>query len=157
MLNGMENDSITYISINGFPDETMLQKLKQLYVELFTDADTEFFENRLKQKEDVLIIAALNDTKLVGFKIGYFYNAETFYSWVGGVKRNCRRKGIATQLAQIQEFYAKENGYGTLRTKSLNTFKPMMVMNLKNGFDIKSVYTNEMNQTKIVFEKKLLP
>jgi len=37
----------------------------------------------------------------------------------------------------------------------MNSFKPMMILNLKNGFDIVSVYTNVTNQTKIVFEKEL--
>jgi len=38
----------------------------------------------------------------------------------------------------------------------MNRFKSMMILNLKNGFDIKSVYTNEVGQTKVVFEKTLV-
>jgi hypothetical protein len=66
-----------------------------------------------------------------------------------------RNLGIAKQLAQLQEEKVKAKGYQTLRTKSMNRFKPMVILNLKNGFDIKSVYTNDVGQTKIVFEKPL--
>jgi hypothetical protein len=37
----------------------------------------------------------------------------------------------------------------------MNRFKPMMILNLKNGFDIVQVYTNDSGQTKVVFEKTL--
>ena len=37
----------------------------------------------------------------------------------------------------------------------MNRFKPMMILNLKNGFSITKVYTNTKGQTKIVFEKQL--
>jgi len=37
----------------------------------------------------------------------------------------------------------------------MNTFKPMMILNLKNGFDIVNIYTNTKGQTKIVFEKNI--
>ena len=52
--------------------------------------------------------------------------------------------------------YLKEKGYQRIRTKSMNRFKPMMILNLKNGFDIVQVYTNDSGQTKIVFEKDLI-
>ncbi len=58
-------------------------------------------------------------------------------------------------MTHMQEDYAKQNGYKILRTKSMNHFKPMMILNLKNGFDIVKFYTNDSNQTKIVFEKSL--
>ena len=31
----------------------------------------------------------------------------------------------------------------------------MMILNLKNNFDIKQVYTNDSGQTKIIFEKNI--
>jgi hypothetical protein len=55
----------------------------------------------------------------------------------------------------MQEQWAKKNGFLKIRTKSMNQFKPMLILNLKNNFNIKSVYTNKLNQTKIVFEKEL--
>jgi hypothetical protein len=37
----------------------------------------------------------------------------------------------------------------------MNHFKGMLILNLKNGFDIKQVYTNDSGQTKIIFEKEI--
>lgn len=151
----MGNDEIKYESIQGFPDERMLKMLIQLYEDLFSDAKREFFKDRLKQKKDVFIVIASMSDQLIGFKLGYLYNDDTFYSWVGGVLEAFRKQGIAMRLAQIQEDYVKQKGYSKLRTKSMNKFKAMMAMNLKRGFDITSVYTNQSGQTKIVFEKDL--
>jgi len=56
---------------------------------------------------------------------------------------------------KIQEKFAGNNGFKKLRTKSMNTYKSMIILNLKNGFYITNVYTNTKGQTKIVFEKFL--
>ena len=37
----------------------------------------------------------------------------------------------------------------------MNQYKPMMILNLKRGFDIVDIYTNTKGQTKIIFEKEL--
>ena len=37
----------------------------------------------------------------------------------------------------------------------MNQYKPMLILNIKNGFDIVQIYTNDSGQTKIVFEKEL--
>jgi len=155
MPNGMENDNITYKTITGFPNKKIHSELTELYVEIFEDADSEFFKKRLENTLGVYVVLAYTNLELVGFKIGYPYNNTTFYSWVGGVKCNFRNKGIGQQLAKLQEQHAKDLGFAKLRTKSMNRFKAMMIMNLKNGFDIKKIYTNRKGQTKIVFEKLL--
>ena len=62
---------------------------------------------------------------------------------------------IASKLSEMQEEAVVKKGYTKLRTKSMNRFKPMMPLNLKNGFDIVQVYSNEYGQRKIVFEKSL--
>lgn len=156
MRNGMEKSNITYQLITGIPDENTFQKLKDIYTSVFEDADATFFEHRFKTQTDFLsVLAFTEDNKLIGFKIGYRYNETIFYSWVGGVLPNYRQQGIARQLAKLQEQWAKQNGYTKIRTKSMNRFKPMLILNLKNGFNIVKVYTNDKQQTKIVFEKDI--
>lgn len=155
MLNGMESANIIYHSFEGPPHATLLNDLRNLYQSLFEDADLKFFEHRLNTQQDVLIVCGYSSSKLIGFKIGYRYDNLTFYSWVGGVDINFRKQGIATKLAMLQEEWVKTNGYQKIRTKSMNRFKPMMALNLKNGFDITKIYTNTKGQTKIVFEKHI--
>lgn len=155
MPNGMVNADISYQSINGFPGEHILKKLLDLYATLFSDADLDFFKNRLIEHPTSFTVLAYELDRLVGFKIGYPYNDHTFYSWIGGVHPDHRRVGIASKLAAIQEDYARSSGYSKLRTKSMNQYRPMMILNLKSGFDIVQFYTNTRGQSKIVFEKSI--
>jgi predicted GNAT superfamily acetyltransferase len=151
----MVKNNISYKTIKGIPDGNTYQELAILYTTLFKDADLEFFKQRINGQLKALYVLAYNDNKLIGFKIGYPYNDDTFYSWVGGVHPKYRKQGIARQLAKLQEDYVKNNGFVKLRTKSMNPFKPMMILNLKNGYNITNIYTNTKGQTKIVFEKQL--
>ena len=145
----------TYQTIEGIPEQQVLDELLNVYDQLFEDAKLDFFVERVHSKKDLIINLCYSDSELVGFKLGYRYNENTLYSWVGGVLPTFRKQGIAQKLMELQHASAKEKGYKKMRTKSMNRFKPMMILNLKNGFDIVQVYTNDSQQTKIVFEKNL--
>ncbi|MFK2819176.1 hypothetical protein U0L90_03540 [Flavobacteriaceae sp. LMIT009] len=151
----METDKLTYHTIEGQPSKELLDEILEVYKSIFDDYKLDFFKSRIHKKEGVLIILCYNSDMLVGFKIGYRYNETTFYSWVGGVLLSYRQKGIAKQLAKLQEENVTTKRYSKMRTKSMNRFKPMMILNLKNGFNIVQVYTNDIGQTKVVFEKEL--
>ena len=151
----METDKLTYHTIEGQPSKELLDEILEVYKSIFDDYKLDFFKSRIHKKEGVLIILCYNSDMLVGFKIGYRYNETTFYSWVGGVLHSFRQKGIAKHLAKLQEENVITKRYSKMRTKSMNRFKPMMILNLKNGFNIVQVYTNDIGQTKVVFEKEL--
>ena len=151
----MNHQNVKIKVIKGIPKEENMNNLLKLYTAIFEDAIADFFKDRITSKEEVVSLIAYQNEIPVGFKIGYRYNENTFYSWVGGVLPKFRKQGIAKQLADKQEFITKEKGYTKLRTKSMNRFKPMLILNLKNGFDIVQVYTNEKGQQKIVFEKEI--
>ncbi|MBT8258484.1 MAG: GNAT family N-acetyltransferase [Bacteroidia bacterium] len=151
----MASKTISYELIEGVPDALILTACIDLYLQLFDDADPDFFIKRIKAHPDLLIITARDNNDLIGFKIGYAVLNHTFYSWIGGVLPGFRRQGIANQLAKLQEDWAMAHGFRALKTKSMNRFKPMILLNIKRGFDITKVYTNEKGQTKIVFYKSL--
>lgn len=146
----------TYQTIEGTPEPLVLVDLLHVYACLFEDAKLDFFVERLQTKEDVIINLCYADSDLIAFKLGYRYNENTLYSWVGGVLPPFRKQGIAQQLMKLQHVKARAKGYQKVRTKSMNRFKPMMILNLKNGFEIVQVYTNDSQQTKIIFEKQLI-
>jgi predicted GNAT superfamily acetyltransferase len=151
----MENASITYKTTFGKPNTSTLSELTTLYTTIFEDADVPFFLNRINQHPKLFTALAYTNNLLVGFKIGYPKTNTIFYSWIGGILPEYRNKGIAMQLAQLQEEHAKEQRFTILSTKSMNCFKPMMILNLKRGFNITKIYTNTKGQTKVVFEKAL--
>ena len=155
-MNGMVNNDINYITLLGLPDSKAYQDIANLYTEIFKDADLDFFKQRIEQQPELFSILAYNNDDLIGFKVGYPYDETTFYSWIGGVLPNQQQQGVGRHMAKIQEDYAKSNGFKKLRTKSMNTYKAMMILNLKNGFDITNIYTNTKGQAKIVFEKNLV-
>jgi len=152
----MEFDKFSFKIVEGIPSKDILTEVLTVYKLVFDDYKLDFFKDRIHKKESLLLVLCYHQNKLAGFKIGYRYNDTTFYSWVGGVLPKYRRNGIAKKLAQLQEEKVRERGYRKMRTKSMNRFRPMMILNLKNGFDIANIYTNDLGQTKIVFEKNLI-
>ncbi len=148
-------EKFEYRVIESLPDESVLQQVHQLYQLLFDRNDTQKIHQRLLDKSFVLVVLAYDQNSLIGFKIGYQLEQSIFYSWLGGVHQGYRRKGVAKELALLQENTIREKGYRTLRTKSKNQFKPMMIFNLKNGFDIIGTEKGSDGNTKIIFEKTL--
>ena len=156
-MSGMENNNATivYKQFEALPEKSVLTNVIAVYKELFTTASEAKFIERINCKHNVLLVVAYFKTNLVGFKLGYEQDSKTFYSWVGGVLPAYRRKGIAQNLMQLQNYAVNEKGYEFIRTASTNQFKPMMQLNLKSGFDIIDVYKDVDGKTKILFEKQL--
>jgi GNAT superfamily N-acetyltransferase len=75
-------------------------------------------------------------------------------SWMGGVVKRFRRKGIASQLMQAQHHWAKSRGYRLIRTKSTNLFVPMIKLNLSHGF-IMTGTEQDKDRLKVVMECRL--
>ncbi|NNK88717.1 MAG: GNAT family N-acetyltransferase [Flavobacteriaceae bacterium] len=151
----MGNDKISYHSVEGIPEQIILDELISLYNALFEDTNNDLFLSRITNNPDLFIAIARSAEGIVGFKLGYAISEHTFYSWLGGVDPDYRKKGIANQLADIQEQWAIDKGFKSLRTKSTNQFKPMMILNLKRGFDIIEVTAVKNGLDKIVFQKSL--
>jgi hypothetical protein len=54
-----------------------------------------------------------------------------------------------------QHDWCKKHGFLKVVTKTKNTFKPMLILNIKNGFDVVEIYLDKKNERKIVLEKIL--
>jgi predicted GNAT family acetyltransferase len=83
-------------------------------------------------------------------------NEPTLILVLGGVDTNYRKHGITSELMEKQHQYLKENGYNVVRTKSMNKWCSMLVLNIKNGFDVIDTYIDQKGLHKIILEKKLL-
>ncbi|WP_139684793.1 GNAT family N-acetyltransferase [Vibrio tasmaniensis] len=110
---------------------------------------------RLEGKKSLILVAEEANV-LLGFKIGYELNSNTFYSWFGGVSPFARNKGVAQAQLDVQELWAQERGYEHLKVKSRNQFPAMLCLLLKNGYRIeKLVEKEEINENRIHFVKQL--
>ena len=91
-----------------------------------------------------LILTAYDDHNPIAFKIGYHRHSDgSFYSWMGGVLPNYRRKGIANNLADRQETWAKKKGYNSIKLQTRSKHNAMLALAINRGFQI----TNRIEKT----------
>ncbi|KAB2331478.1 GNAT family N-acetyltransferase [Bacillus mesophilum] len=136
------------------PDDHVADGILELHKVIFSTNDN--LLSKMERKSKLLVITAVYDMKVIGYKIGYEIDANIFYSWLGGVDSNYRNYGIASNLMQKQHQYLRENGYHIVQTKTMNKWRNMLILNIKNGFDVIDTYIDEKGLHKIILEKKLL-
>lgn len=146
--------SFNYIYFNSIPDKGKLESVIKLHRKIF--GESENLIKQMKDKSELLINLAIKDEKVIGYKIGYKLDEDKFYSWFGGVDENFRKYGVASKLMEEQHYYLKNNGFKIVQTKTKNKWRNMLILNIKNGFDIIGTYTDEEGETKIILEKKLI-
>lgn len=115
----------------------------------------EKLDSKLKDKKKVWLINAYDDQKLVGFKLGYQLSQTTFYSWLGAIDPEYQGIGLGKKLLDLQHVWCSENGYEVIETKTMNKWKTMLLLNIKNGFEITRTERNQRGEMKILMEKKL--
>lgn len=104
-----------------------------------------------------LILVAIKNNELAGFKVGYDRDQDgSFYTWLGGVLPKFRQDKIATILAEKQENWAKEQGFKSITLKTRNRFKAMLIFALKNNFLIENVEPKEQIDDNRILLRKIL-
>lgn len=110
---------------------------------------------RLEGKRHLILVAE-QQGQILGFKIGYELDSDTFYSWFGGVSPKARNLGLAQKLLDVQESWAIEQGYQQLKVKSRNQFPAMLRLLLRNNYLIESFEPYEpLSESRIHFVKQL--
>ncbi|RBP92907.1 acetyltransferase (GNAT) family protein [Cytobacillus firmus] len=135
------------------PDAGILSGIIELHKNIF--GDSEGLVSKMKSKPQLLVLAAVDGEKMIGYKMGYAIDEVTFYSWLGGVAPDYRKNGVASMLMEKQHEYLKETGYKVVRTKTMNIWRSMLILNIKHGFDVIETYTDVKGLHKIVLEKRL--
>ncbi|WP_369792730.1 GNAT family N-acetyltransferase [Virgibacillus sp. SK37] len=82
------------LNIDGFPNEELLNQVLNLHDRIFDDAAT--LISKAENKTKIVFTLALENEKIIGYKIGYELDSNKFYSWLGGVDENHRNKGVAS-------------------------------------------------------------
>lgn len=102
-----------------------------------------------------LALVAYRGKQPVGCKLGYALDTDNFYSWLGGVVKKHRGQGIAQQLLNEQEAWARKAGFTHLHVKSMNRYPAMLHMLIKNGYQVCG-YEGAVETSKIRFHKELV-
>ncbi|SES30330.1 GNAT family N-acetyltransferase [Psychrobacillus sp. OK032] len=134
------------------PENNVLIGIMELHKHVFEGAELGL--EKLTEKKNLLIFVALKGNRVVGFKIGYEYANNTFYSWLGGVHADFRGKGIASELMRRQHEKVESLGYPKVRTISRNKRREMLLLNIKFGFNVIETFTSKKGTHKIVLEKE---
>lgn len=97
---------------------------------------------------------ASDGDEAVGFKLGYERSREEFYSWLGGVHPEYRRRGVAAEMMKRQHEWCRKNGYRTVVTETLNDNGAMLILNLRSGFRVVGTRLDERG-LKVVLSRVL--
>lgn len=119
-------------------------------------ASLDFYADRLKNLVYLALVAE-KDGELLGFKVGYQDDLpDTFYSWMGGIRPEFRRFGIADALSEYQETWAREKGFQQVYFKTRNRFPAMISFGLKRGFKIvQLIRKGGVEDFRVVMRKEL--
>ncbi|EGG16285.1 hypothetical protein DFA_09315 [Cavenderia fasciculata] len=120
----------------------------------------ESIKARLSTKQHCKLLVAIDQTiqEIAAFKVGYGEDDKsTFYIWLSGTTPSYRRRGIGEQLLKAQEQWAKDQHYTTVKIKTRNCFKGMLLMLIKSDYQIKECINNQQDeqQSRIVLDKRI--
>lgn len=144
---------LTYKAFWGMPEQHVVDGILELHERVFEESAT--LVDKIKSKPKVLMNVAFNQSVVVGYKIGYEIDANKYYSWYGAVHEACRGQGIAAELMKQQHCLVGEAGYTIIQTKTRNKWRSMLILNIKNGFDVIEVFTDDDGIHRIVLEKNI--
>lgn len=146
----MEYKAFTSLEI----ESDWYKRMCLLHSTIFTTQSPDSISEELSSRPKCLILVALDDDHVVGYKIGYQDRNTRFYSWLGGVCAKYRGKGIASELMLRQHEWCRSQGYTAVRTQTKNKWRSMLILNLRYGFDVIGTYTDEQGEPKIILEKR---
>jgi predicted GNAT superfamily acetyltransferase len=122
----------------------------------FESFSPEYLTSRVAHVDaPALITARFADGTLAGFKLGYRRGAQLFYSWLGAVHPDARRRGVAAELMHRQHAWAKAEGYVEIETRTRAANVAMIILNLKSGFRVRGFEIDAQGR-EIVIQRKPL-
>jgi len=142
------------VRLNLRRDRDRLTECLRLHREVFGPLSPRRLQRRLRGRQR-LLLAALAEGRVVGYKFGYEDRPGRFYSWIGAVSPEHRRQGVARLLMERQHEWARRRGYARVRTYTTNSHRPMLLLNIVEGFDVIGTLIHHSGSGRIVLEKKL--
>ena len=116
----------------------------------------DYFENRYKDKNKLIIVAYVNSHP-AGYVVGYDkFEDGSLYCWMAGVNPKFRKKGVLKALMDYQEKWAKQKGYNKIKIKTRNNRREMLAYLIKYYFFFTEVVQcPKIDDNRILLEKKI--
>lgn len=120
------------------------------------DRTAEFFQRRLQNRVNPLVMVARIKQDAVGFFIGMELKPSVFFAWLVGVLPDARRMGIASQLMRAAGDWARDHGYHFIRFECTNRHRAMMQFGIAEGYDIIGIrWDPDRGENLLIFEQAL--
>ncbi len=147
----MAETKIDILSVSDLP------LVSSLYNQVYKPAkEVAFFERRLRNRENALILLAVVDEQPVGFFVGMELKPSVFFEWLYGVIPGYRRQGVCSQLIEAANAWAADHGYHFSRLECHNQHRPVLHMAIKHRYDILGIrWDPDHHENLVIFEKEL--
>jgi len=143
--------------IEGLPSETVVQDILKVANKVLRPLDRETLVKKILENKNSLVLTCSIGNHIVGFKSGFEQSSSIFYSWLGGVDPDYHRLGVGSALMEAMFSWCKAHGYSKIETKTTNSNKAMIVLNVISGFDIVETQVDQNGLKKILMVKNLDP
>lgn len=134
------------------PEET--ERLAGVFASVFGKDPSLKFEERLNEKRGLSVLVE-GEGEIRGFKVGYERFRGVFFSWLGGVIPEFRRRGIARGLLREQHRVCLDRGYVEIQTETYGDGNGMLLLNLSEGFEIYGTYLGDDRRLRVQLRKRL--
>jgi GNAT superfamily N-acetyltransferase len=152
----MTGPKMTDIAVHEPPfDRGLVEEIGDLAEAIFGTVDRDGMRWRIERMADVSLVLARDGAALVGFKLGFAVELRRYHSWLGGVRADHRRQGIALGLMEAQHAWARERGYQDVDTGTVPDNVAMISLNLRQGFRIIGMYERPGAGPRVMMLKRL--
>ena len=114
---------------------------------------------KFRRQPSILLIARDTTGQVVGFRFAHemeHHGEKIMYDQDGGVRPEFRRRGIGRALLRQQHVIARSRGYRMIRTGVAVPLKPMIILNLEEGFEIVDLAWDEGFHVNVLWFMKRL-
>lgn len=116
----------------------------------------ENFTRRFQGRHNILCLVAQINNEAVGFYIGFELKPSVHFTWMVGVMPDARRMGIASQLIQTAQSWAKEQKYVSIRFECNNTHRAILHFGISEEYEIVGLrWDPDSGQNLVIFERLL--
>ncbi len=130
-------------------------RLLRLCHRVFDGFDDAYLLDRLPHLAGPSLWLAEADGEWVAFKLGYRRGQTLFYSWLGGVDPDHRRRGLAEELTRRQHGEAAAKGFAHVETRTRAGNNAMIIVNLRQGFHVVGFEVDGAGRSLVIQRKAL--